>query len=471
MIIEPPMKLKPWRIARALCMMLLTTSLFVHAQQSDELMFKAVSKLASDWSVIKATTDLSPAVTNSWLPDSGIRGRYQVAKKELSIRFLEYALDENVFLSGPHSEDLNLTSKHDFGRYNPAFLDKLHSQLSVLADNPALVGSLQSWYDRELKQYLRLYLLAHNEVANDQDVMAQYLSVIKNKPTDWEASGSYFLQQQYHAFSEQAIKDGYDMFEASAVPGFWIRRSIDGTEDEFLTLLKLVILTFDYQFLVKQHAIKKTPKPSCLQESQTLFEFMQCPNLNYNIADTELNRVYGLLRDNLKADKILGEKLKASQRLWVKLKQSDLDIDQAKSLATSHGIAPQPDYQTMMTLKRLATLKEWLSREQDNHKKNEKTVEWKKIPDVAQYKGADWKNEVLRKSNLTVDQAKIIAASNPDITFFFFMKRGRMHLEGKSGADGWNAKGTFIAGDAVFFSGQSWYGSAPGFADAYEKIN
>jgi hypothetical protein len=46
-------------------------------------------------------------------------------------------------------------------------------------------------------------------------------------------------------------------------------------------------------------------------------------------------------------------------------------------------------------------------------------VIWNKIPDVAQYKGADWENEVMRKSNLTVEDTKSTAQSDPQITFSF----------------------------------------------------
>jgi hypothetical protein len=95
-------------------------------------------------------------------------------------------------------------------------------------------------------------------------------------------------------------------------------------------------------------------------------------------------------------------------------------------------------------------------------------VQWNIQPNVAQYKGADWKNEVRREGGITLEQAKKIGASDPDITFFFYVK-GRIRLEGKSGPNGWTEKGTFRRGDAVFFTGKPWYGSAPGKADAYEK--
>jgi len=83
---------------------------------------------------------------------------------------------------------------------------------------------------------------------------------------------------------------------------------------------------------------------------------------------------------------------------------------------------------------------------------------WVKKPNVAQYGGADWTNEVKRASGLSVEDAKRIAEQDPRITFFFYMRQ-YMSLSGK---------GNFRPGDAVFFSGKPWYGSAPQ-ADAYEK--
>ncbi|HOY21521.1 MAG TPA: zinc-dependent metalloprotease [Cellvibrio sp.] len=87
-------------------------------------------------------------------------------------------------------------------------------------------------------------------------------------------------------------------------------------------------------------------------------------------------------------------------------------------------------------------------------------VVFKQVLNVAQYGGANWANEIRRDKALTLAQAKAIAAANPKITYFFIAKAGQMSL---------GAKGVFRAGDAVFFSGKPWYGSAMGLADAYEK--
>jgi hypothetical protein len=81
-----------------------------------------------------------------------------------------------------------------------------------------------------------------------------------------------------------------------------------------------------------------------------------------------------------------------------------------------------------------------------------------KTPNVAQYKGADWSNFVKTVHNCTPQSAQRIAMRDPNITFFFFC-REYMVLEGK---------GNFSPGDAVFFTGQPWWGSAPQ-CNAYQK--
>lgn len=88
-----------------------------------------------------------------------------------------------------------------------------------------------------------------------------------------------------------------------------------------------------------------------------------------------------------------------------------------------------------------------------------------KVPNVAQYKWADWSNLIKIEHGLTLDQAKAIASSNPDINFFFYSKAG-MVLESQD----WTSFKYFQAGDAAFFSGEPWWGSAPGMADGYIKM-
>lgn len=86
-----------------------------------------------------------------------------------------------------------------------------------------------------------------------------------------------------------------------------------------------------------------------------------------------------------------------------------------------------------------------------------------KSDNVAMYKGADWSGLIKTVSNCTAESARIIATVDPGIAFYFFC-REFMILEPANG----NPERIFSPGDAVFFSGQPTWGSAPQ-CDGYVK--
>lgn len=90
-------------------------------------------------------------------------------------------------------------------------------------------------------------------------------------------------------------------------------------------------------------------------------------------------------------------------------------------------------------------------------------TQWKKVPNVAQYGGADWNNVIGIVHQVTPEAAKWIADNNPEITYFFYLKGWQMVLGTPP-----NIR-VFHHGDAVFFTGEPWWGSAPGLADGYIK--
>ena len=59
----------------------------------------------------------------------------------------------------------------------------------------------------------------------------------------------------------------------------------------------------------------------------------------------------------------------------------------------------------------------------------DKLSNWKKIPNVAQYKEADWSNVIGKAENINIQEAQRIADSDPRITFFFYVKGWQMVLE------------------------------------------
>jgi hypothetical protein len=215
-----------------------------------------VNSTVSNWDTVLSVADISYEDTKSYIPESGIRGRYEQYKKYLGISILEKVVGEKVFLSGPHSAVPNYTSQDQFGRYNPLFLKKLDENLQFLFKNKTFVKNIQSHYDSKLKQYLRVYYLSYKVAANNKEVMDGYLDAIANPEKHDYRNGrikgpSYYLQESFRDFAEGLEKEGYDVYEAFTCPAFWVRRSIDGTADEFYEVLKLTLKTFDPEFTLR----------------------------------------------------------------------------------------------------------------------------------------------------------------------------------------------------------------------------
>ena len=212
---------------------------------------KKLEMTANDWSSLSDNADLSYENIHSWVPESGIRGRYEIAKSVIGIPVLEKIIGEKVFLNGPHSDGMNYESR-DFGFYNPAFLNKLKTQLSSLYANKVFVNQVQPFYDRELKGYLRTFYLAYSHGANNTQIKDGYMDKIRNAPAKQDSfldAPSNYLQESFREFAENTEREGYDVYEAFVCPGFWVRRTIDGTADEFYQLLRLTMNTFDAEFL------------------------------------------------------------------------------------------------------------------------------------------------------------------------------------------------------------------------------
>ena len=88
---------------------------------------------------------------------------------------------------------------------------------------------------------------------------------------------------------------------------------------------------------------------------------------------------------------------------------------------------------------------------------------WTKTANVAMYGQADWSGYKKTVPDCSPQQAQRIAMLDPSISFFFFA-REYMVLTNPA----WPQPRVFNPGDAVFFSGEPWWGSAPQ-CDAYQK--
>ena len=86
-------------------------------------------------------------------------------------------------------------------------------------------------------------------------------------------------------------------------------------------------------------------------------------------------------------------------------------------------------------------------------------MKWNKIANVAMYDKANWDLMVCKKTGMTTETAQVFADSSDEVNFFFIV----------TSAFSIPTHGVFNAGDAVFFSGEPWWGSAEGVANGYVK--
>ena len=211
--------------------------------------------LQNNWDAIVNATDLSYDKITSWVPESGIRGRYAQFKTKLGRLTLEKIVRHKAFIKGPHQEQLNLKSLTEFGYYNPKFLEKLISKMNKLYANKRFVENFQNFYDRELQDYLRVHYQAHNFIKHNPEYKTDYLNHIEYYKKNPELgkqglSPSYEMHNSFYHFGTDMDEDGYDVYEAYSCPSFWIRRSIDGTSELFFELLGNTLKTFDSDFIL-----------------------------------------------------------------------------------------------------------------------------------------------------------------------------------------------------------------------------
>ena len=209
-------------------------------------LWRTLPQLAKD-TPQKAYRDLG-----TWLPDRGLRGLYAKAQFALNLAQLQKLSGHKIFGSGPHQNGkLHLKSANDFGHYNPAFIKWITANGIPGGKNPELRKELQPVYDKYLRRTARGFFVAHQNLkAHPQRlklVQARYLDLL-----DAEKDAGDFLQELFRPDTDRLEKAGHDWYEVNVAHGFWVRRTIDSTADEFHTLLITLLTTHDSKWLKAQ---------------------------------------------------------------------------------------------------------------------------------------------------------------------------------------------------------------------------
>ena len=206
-------------------------------------LWRALPQLARD-TPRKAYQDLG-----TWLPNRGLRGLYAKAQFAMNLAQLQKLSGHRIFGVGPHQNGkLNLKSANEFGHYNPAFIKWVTANGIPGGKNPKLRMELQPVYDKHLRRTARGFFVAHQNLMSQparlKRVQARYLDLL-----DAENNAGDFLQESFRPDTDRLEKAGHDWYEVNVAHGFWVRRNIDGTADEFHALLTTLLRTHDADWL------------------------------------------------------------------------------------------------------------------------------------------------------------------------------------------------------------------------------
>jgi len=243
-------------LVAAVCLALISTPAPAAKKVKESKLTQHVKKTASKWEKLFAGNEPTYEECFSWIPDTGVRGKYYRLQSILGIAVLEKLTGEKVFLSGLHTKGkLNFQSKTDFGKYNPKFIMAVMKSVKEITADKKFYPVGETIYNKYMKRIARSYYRAylHVSAVDSAEIIEKYKKqMILKAPEECDEYGcspSYFLQEQFTAFANSLDGTDADYIESLTTPGFWIRRKIDGTDPLFFDLLTIVIKVYDKEFL------------------------------------------------------------------------------------------------------------------------------------------------------------------------------------------------------------------------------
>ena len=223
----------------------------------------------------------------TWL-ESGFRYLYCKVRGVVSFEKVQTISGINIFIEGgPHDEGLNLSDKRKFGHYNPEFLTWLDDFIIPGGmDDVAFNMVTQSVYETHIGPIARALYHSHEILFADPDTYqnfenrfrlvkehydSSYNQVMRfdNYPVKFEIIRASYsnaleegrdvgwgsgedLQEKFRWLSDYLEVDkNDDWYLANTAGGFWVRRSIDGTEAQIFQLVTKLLNTFEPEVLSK----------------------------------------------------------------------------------------------------------------------------------------------------------------------------------------------------------------------------
>ena len=187
--------------------------------------------------LLKRDYEYNPVADHTYL-NTGLRANYGMARPYASLGMIEKVFGEKVFLSGPHHGDMKWDAQNDFGHYNPDFLNGVHGEIKRILDNPLYSEMAKHVYSEYFGGMLEVYGEAYVYLEENPELKAEMINVYLQSLNEPGPITNDAYNQLGNNFANENPE--LDYYDADTATYFWIRRAIDGTEDEFIKVFTLI---------------------------------------------------------------------------------------------------------------------------------------------------------------------------------------------------------------------------------------
>ena len=175
-------------------------------------------------------------------PDTGLLTSFEFVQQLISVGNLTSILGMPIYVQGPHSDDyLNLNSQQEFGHYNPKFVATLKAVMTSLSQNDDWLKANAAMLQKHgfLKK-LDWFVEIHEYIEQNPDEFARLVGhyEVRLEFNDWPEYGTY-------QYLPRPLKADRYWYWGEDIYYFWVRRSVDGTRDDWISIVTQAKAGFD----------------------------------------------------------------------------------------------------------------------------------------------------------------------------------------------------------------------------------
>lgn len=209
-------------------------------------------------------------------PDGGIKCAFNHLRSLVSYQSLRMLIPHDIYLSGPHTEQtLRLDRPYSFGHYNPEFLSWLDNAIQPLLNDEQLVKETTPLFQEYVGQTTKtfwlcyLYLNKYPEMADSMKNAYQELIAHQELPRTYYYDLAWQDKRKYPYLRElNDLGEYLDFNVLTTAVAFWLRRKMDGTEDQMFDILDGIMEAYYPEYVKEAWEKAKQPAPPLPDESE-----------------------------------------------------------------------------------------------------------------------------------------------------------------------------------------------------------